>query len=225
MKKYNLLIEDDGKGMSCSQFNGVMYSFIKNQNFFQYGFSMKATALRLSSNFLILSKTSKEVPIGMINIQLRKKLKENDKNNNFILTPIVNYRLEKNEKKNKYTYTPKSNYPKESLNLILQIVPFLFNNNDELIKYFDSFNTGTHIFLFDLKTIHKDEVGYLRNDKESNNIMTNYELVFNKEENDIFLNEEIGFDNEFKKDIIDFSFKKYLNFLYLKPNTHCGIYL
>ena len=85
--------------MSCSQFNGVMYSFIKNQNkelnYFQYGFSMKATALRLANNFLIISKTSKEVSIGMISIQLQKKLKEKDKNNDFILTPIVNYRIEK----------------------------------------------------------------------------------------------------------------------------------
>ena len=224
-----LLIKDDGKGMSCSQFNGVMYSFIKNQNkelnFFQYGFSMKATALRLANNFLIISKTSKEVSIGMISIQLQKKLKENDKNNDFILTPIVNYRLEKIEKKNKYRYTPKSNYPAESINLILEIVPFLFSNIDELIKYFDTFDTGTHIYLFDLKTIHKDEIGYLKVTNENINITTNYELVFNKDENDIYLNEEIGFDNEFKKDIIDFSFKKYLNFLYLKPNTNCNIFL
>ena len=224
-----LLIKDDGKGMSCSQFNGVMYSFIKNQNkelnFFQYGFSMKATALRLANNFLIISKTSKEVSIGMISIQLQKKLKENDKNNDFILTPIVNYRLEKIEKKNKYRYTPKSNYPAESINLILEIVPFLFSNIDELIKYFDTFDTGTHIYLFDLKTIHKDEIGYLKVTNENINITTNYELVFNKDENDIYLNEEIGFDNEFKKDIIDFSFKKYLNFLYLKPNANCNIFL
>ena len=224
-----LLIKDDGKGMSCSQFNGVMYSFIKNQNkelnFFQYGFSMKATALRLANNFLIISKTSKEVSIGMISIQLQKKLKENDKNNDFILTPIVNYRLEKIEKKNKYRYTPKSNYPAESINLILEIVPFLFSNIDELIKYFDTFDTGTHIYFFDLKTIHKDEIGYLKVTNENINITTNYELVFNKDENDIYLNEEIGFDNEFKKDIIDFSFKKYLNFLYLKPNTNCNIFL
>ena len=224
-----LSIKDDGKGMSCSQFNGVMYSFIKNQNkelnYFQYGFSMKATALRLANNFLIISKTSKEVSIGMISIQLQKKLKEKDKNNDFILTPIVNYRIEKIEKKNQYKYIPKSNYPTESLNLILENITFLFKNSDELMKYFDSYDTGTHIYLFDLKTIHKNEIGYLKNDKENNSLITNYELIFNKEENDIYLNEEIGFDNEFKKDIIDFSFRKYLNFLYLKPKKHVDIYL
>ena len=73
-----LSIKDDGKGMTCSQFNGVMYSFIKNQNkelnFFQYGFSMKATALRLANNFLIISKTLKEISIGMISIELIKKM-------------------------------------------------------------------------------------------------------------------------------------------------------
>jgi hypothetical protein len=152
-------------------------------------------------------------------------LKEKDKNNDFILTPIVNYRIEKIEKKNQYKYIPKSNYPTESLNLILENITFLFKNSDELTKYFDSFDTGTHIYLFDLKTIHKDEIGYLKIDKKNNSLITNYELIFNKKENDIYLNEEIGFDNEFKKDIIDFSFRKYMNFLYLKPNTHVDIYL
>lgn len=102
IKKYKndeiyLSIKDDGIGMTCSEFNGVMFSFIKNQNkelnYFQYGFSMKATALRLANNFLIISKTIKEISIGMISIELQKKI--NDKNCDFILTPIVNYRIEK----------------------------------------------------------------------------------------------------------------------------------
>ena len=97
IKKYKndeiyLSIKDDGIGMTCSEFNGVMFSFIKNQNkelnYFQYGFSMKATALRLANNFLIISKTIKEISIGMISIELQKKI--NDKNCDFILTPIVN---------------------------------------------------------------------------------------------------------------------------------------
>ena len=229
IKKYKndeilLSIIDDGKGMTCREFNGIMFSFIKNQNkelnYFQYGFSIKVTALRLANNFLIISKTLKEVSIGMIGKELQKKLEDN---NDFILTPIINYRIEKIEKKNKYKYIPKSNYPNESLNLILEIIPFLFKNNDELIKYFDSFETGTHIYLFDLKTIHKNEIGYLQN--INNNITSNYELLFDKKENDIYLNEEIGFNEELKKNIIDFSFKKYLNFLYLKHNKHTNIFL
>ena len=233
IKKYKndeiyLSIKDDGKGMSCLQFNGVMYSFIKNQNkelkYFQYGFSMKATALRLANNFLIISKTLKEISIGMISIELQKKLLEDDKNNDLILTPIVNYRIEKIEKKNKYKYIPKSNYPNESINLILELIPFLFKDNDELIKYFDTFETGTHIYLFDLKTVHKNEIGYLKTN-ENNEIATSYELLFDEEENDIYLNEEIGFNEEFKKDIIDFSFKNYLKFLFLKPSASSNIFL
>ena len=229
IKKYKndeilLSIIDYGKGMTCREFNGIMFSFIKNQNkelnYFQYGFSIKVTALRLANNFLIISKTLKEVSIGMIGKELQKKLEDN---NDFILTPIINYRIEKIEKKNKYKYIPKSNYPNESLNLILEIIPFLFKNNDELIKYFDSFETGTHIYLFDLKTIHKNEIGHLNN--INNNITSNYELLFDKKENDIYLNEEIGFNEELKKNIIDFSFKKYLNFLYLKHYKHTNIFL
>ena len=237
-KKYKndeiyLSIKDDGIGMTCSEFNGVMFSFIKNQNkelnYFQYGFSMKATALRLANNFLIISKTKKEISIGMISIELQKKI--NDKNCDYILTPIVNYRIEKkdNNKHNSQKYIPKSNFPIESINLILEIIPFLFKSNDDLMKYFDSFETGTHIYLFDLKTIKKEENGYLKTIKEDNSlnksILSNYELLFDEEENDIYLNEDIGLNNEFKKNIIDFSLKKYLSFLYLKHNKHINIFI
>ena len=238
IKKYKndeiyLSIKDDGIGMTCSEFNGVMFSFIKNQNkelnYFQYGFSMKATALRLANNFLIISKTIKEISIGMISIELQKKI--NDKNCDFILTPIVNYRIEKkdNNKNNSQKYIPKSNFPIESINLILEIIPFLFKSNDDLMKYFDSFETGTHIYLFDLKTIKKEENGYLKTIKEDNSlnksILSNYELLFDEEENDIYLNEEIGLNDELKKNIIDFSLKKYLSFLYLKHNKHINIFI
>ena len=239
IKKYKndeiyLSIKDDGKGIPCSDFNGIMFSFLKNNkelNYFQYGFSMKATALRLADTFLIISKTIKEISIGMISKELQKKIDE--KNCDFILTPIINYRIEKTEKKN-VKYIPKSDFPIESINLILDIIPFLFKNNDELIDYFDSFETGTHIYLFDLRTIIKNENGYLKtshddnnnnNNNLTNNISTKYELIFDEEENDIYLNEDLGFTQEFKKNIIDFSFKKYLNFLYLKPNTSTNIFL
>ena len=237
-KKYKndeiyLSIKDDGIGMTCSEFNGVMFSFIKNQNkelnYFQYGFSMKATALRLANNFLIISKTIKEISIGMISIELQKKI--NDKNCDFILTPIVNYRIEKkdNNKNNSQKYIPKSNFPIESINLILEIIPFLFKSNDDLMKYFDSFETGTHIYLFDLKTIKKEENGYLKTIKEDNSlnksILSNYELLFDEEENDIYLNQDIGLNDELKKNIIDFSLKKYLSFLYLKQNKHINIFI
>ena len=238
IKKYKndeiyLSIKDDGIGMTCSEFNGVMFSFIKNQNkelnYFQYGFSMKATALRLANNFLIISKTIKEISIGMISIELQKKI--NDKNCDFILTPIVNYRIEKkdNNKNNSQKYIPKSNFPIESINLILEIIPFLFKSNDDLMKYFDSFETGTHIYLFDLKTIKKEENGYLKTIKEDNSlnksILSNYELLFDEEENDIYLNQDIGLNDELKKNIIDFSLKKYLSFLYLKHNKHINIFI
>ena len=54
-----------------------MFSFIKNQNkelnYFQYGFSMKASAIRLADSFLIISKTQKELSIGIISKRLQKK--------------------------------------------------------------------------------------------------------------------------------------------------------
>ena len=205
-------IKDDGKGIISPDFNGIMYSFIKNQNkelnYFQYGFSMKASAIRLADSFLIISKTSKEVSIGMISNSLQKKLKDND----FILTPIINYRIEKKES-NKMKYIAKSNFPSESLNLILEHINFLFKAEEELMNYFDTFDTGTHIYLFDLK-------------KKSNFLgEKNYELIFNEEENDICLNEDFEFDEELKKNIIDFSLKKYLSFMVLKPLKDVSIFI
>ena len=205
-------IKDDGKGIISPDFNGIMYSFIKNQNkelnYFQYGFSMKASAIRLADSFLIISKTSKEVSIGMISKSLQKKLKDND----FILTPIINYRIEKKES-NKMKYIAKSNFPSESLNLILEHINFLFKAEEELMNYFDTFDTGTHIYLFDLK-------------KKSNFLgEKNYELIFNEEENDICLNEDFEFDEELKKNIIDFSLKKYLSFMVLKPLKDVCIFI
>ena len=205
-------IKDDGKGIISPDFNGIMYSFIKNQNkelnYFQYGFSMKASAIRLADSFLIISKTSKEVSIGMISNSLQKKLKDND----FILTPIINYRIEKKES-NKMKYIAKSNFPSESLNLILEHINFLFKAEEELMNYFDTFDTGTHIYLFDLK-------------KKSNFLgEKNYELIFNEEENDICLNEDFEFDEELKKNIIDFSLKKYLSFMVLKPLKDVCIFI
>ena len=229
-----LSIKDDGKGISCIDFNGIMFSFIKNQNkelnYFQYGFSMKAAAMRLADSFLIISKTSKEVSIGMISKKLQTKINDSD----YILTPIVNYRIEKKIEKNKIKYIPKSNYPFESINLILEIITFLFKNNDEVMEYFNSFETGTHIYLFDLKTNDKSDTGYLKNLKENNsninnysgNIYSNYELLFDEEENDIYLNEDYEFSEEIKKNIIDFSFKKYINFMFLKkPCRNINIFL
>ena len=228
-----LSIKDDGKGISCKDFNGIMFSFIKNQNkelnYFQYGFTMKATALRLADSFLIISKTTKEVSIGMISKELQNKIKDSD----YILTPIVNYRIEKKIETNKMKYIPKSNFPFESINLILEIIPFLFKNMDELMEYFDSFDTGTHIFLFDLQTTDKSEIGYLKNSNENKlnignyneSICSNYELIFDKDENDIYLNEEYEFNEDMKKNIIDFSFKKYITFMFLKPYKGVNIFL
>ena len=219
-KRYNnseiyLSIKDDGKGILSQDFNGIMFSFIKNQNkelnYFQYGFSMKASAIRLAESFLIISKTSKEISIGMISKRLQKKLKDND----YILTPIVNYRIEKKEA-NKMKYCAKSNFPSESLNLILENINFLFKNEEELMNYFDSFDTGTHIYLFDLKKINN----CIFNDDEYD-----YELIFDEEENDIFINEDYGFNEELKKNTIDFSLKKYLSFIILKPYKDINIFL
>ena len=226
-----LSIKDDGKGMPCTEFNGVLFSFMKNQNkelnYFQYGFSMKTSALRLADSFLIISKTIKEVSIGLISCELQKILSEDKINSDYILTPIVNYKIEKNKEKN--NYIPKSNYPVESLKLILDEIYFLFKDKESLNEYFDTFETGTHIYLFDLRTNNKNEIGYLKTAKENNSsnntIVSNYELLFDEEKKDILLNNTLDIPDEFKNNLIDFSLKKYLKFLFLKQEQKINIYL
>ena len=226
-----LSIKDDGKGMTCSEFNGILFSFMKNKNkernYFQYGFSMKTSAIRLANSFLIISKTTKEISIGMISKSLQQKLKDDEINWDFILTPIVNYKIEQDKIENKYI--PKSNYPLESLNLILEEIPFLFKDKEALFDYFNTFESGTHIYLFDLRTKNKNETGYLKTMKENNElnkkIISNYELLFDQEDNDILLNENLDLNEEFKKNIIDFSFKKYLKFFFLKCDKKLNIFL
>ena len=65
-------------------------------------------------------------------------------------------------------YISKSNHPFELINLIFDLISFLFEDIEELMEYFDSFGTGTHIFLFDLKTNDNSEIYYLRTSKEKN---------------------------------------------------------
>ena len=95
----------------------------------------------------------------------------------------------------------------------MENISFLFKNEEELIDYFDSFDTGTHIYLFDLK-----KKTNILNEKE-------YELIFNAEENDIIINEDYDLGEEIKKDLIDFSLRKYLNFIILKPYKDVNIYI
>ena len=97
-------------------------------------------------------------------------------------------------------------------------------------KYFDTFQTGTHIYLFDLLTKNKNEIGYFKAMKDDNTlkvkIESNYELLFDEEEGDILLNNDnLDIPENLKKNLIDFSLKKYLKFLFLKSDTKINIYL
>ena len=203
-------IKDDGIGISSVEFNGLMYSFNKNENkelyYFQYGFNLKTSAMRLADSFLIITKRINEASIGLISINLQKEI-----SNDFILTPIINFKIEKSESKNKKNnYIPQSNYPLQCLDLILQQINFIFESKEKLYEYLDSFENGTHIFLFDLKKINDE-----------------YEFEFNKEKYDIYYNtfyEELGFDENLKQMLIDISLVQYLNFIQIK-HINAKIYI
>jgi hypothetical protein len=206
-----LSVIDDGVGICTKEFNQILFSFSVNEkkeyNFFRYGVSMKTSAIRLANSLLLISKTDEEASVGILSKSLQVKL-----DTDFILTPIVNFKIKKENGKN--NYIPKSNFSKQSLSLILHEIKFLFKEEENFFAYLDSFNTGTHIFLYDLKQISsiKSEI----------NKLTNYELLFDIEKKDILFN---YFDIQVgEKNYIDCSLHLYLKFLFLK-NSHVNVSL
>jgi hypothetical protein len=222
-------IIDDGRGIPVKEFNQTLYSFSVNEkkeyNFFQFGVTMKASAIRLGNSFFIISKTENELSIGILSKNLQIKL-----STDLILTPIVNYKIENDKQSppvatntsttNTSTntgnllntkYLPKSNFATQSLNLILNEVKFIFSDQNELFNYIETFETGTHIFIYDLRQItsSKNELNQIRN----------YELLFDYENKDIlfnYFNMQIG-----ERRYLDCSLKKYLRLMFIKqPNIN-----
>jgi hypothetical protein len=207
-----LSITDDGNGININDFNQIMYSFSTNEkkehNFFKFGISMKTSAIRLANSFLILTKTENEASIGLLSKNMQIKL-----DTDFILSPIVNFKINHTIKINDIEaegwnkkYIPRSNLAIQSLNLILVEIRFLFKNEYDLFNYFESFETGTHILLCDLKQISLN--------KKELNQLTNYELFFDYENKDILFN--LFYIQTGERNYIDCSLKNYIKFIFLK---------
>ena len=210
-KKIVLSIIDNGIGISSEIFNKMMFSFgdkseknLNNtlHNYYNFGITLKSSCMRLSDSLLIISKTKNEFSIGLISNSMQMKI-----NNDLIVTPIVNYIHKDN------IFEFKSQYALQSLNLILNEVRFLFWNEEELFSYIKTFQTGTHIFLFDFKQFSPK--------KENLGNLNNFELLFDYNEKDILYNIFYIFNNN--RDLIDVSLKKYIQNLYL--NNNCNIYI
>lgn len=135
-KILTLVTKDDGKGISIKKFNKIMYSFSvspnNEYNFFKYGLSLKASALRLGNSLLIISKTDTSLSVGLISKNLQSKY-----NTEFVVTPIVNYAIAEGRK-----YVPISTMAVQTINMIINEVKFMFYTVDELFAYADSFERG-----------------------------------------------------------------------------------
>ena len=225
-----LSISDNGIGIEKETFNKILFYFDakdtsitscinNNQNYLNKNINIKSCCLRLGDSVFILSKTKSELNIGLISKQLQMKM-----HNDLILTPLVNYEIikdEKNEGKNKYIF--KSQMGLQSENIILNEIRFLFWSIDELFSFADKFETGTHIFIFDLKQFSAD--------KNYVNKINNFELFFGyKSEYDLkyndilyntilkqkYLNEQNNTNN--LMNTIDVSLRKYLELFLLNYN-------
>ena len=201
-----LSIIDDGRGMNSIEFNQALYSFRQNKNkefrYFSFGFSLKLSSLRIGDSFVIITKTKNEISIGGISKSLQKLIESE-----MVFTPIINYKIvEEVVDGNTVTkYVPKSNFPRQTLEIILNELWFMFKNEEELKEYFSSFKTGTHIFIYNLKKKLVNDIS-----RES------FEFVFDREENDIYYNTPFEEFSEKWHQYIDLSLVQYLNFFKLK---------
>ena len=225
-----ITISDNGVGIEKEIFNKILFYFDakdtsitscinNNQNYLNKNINIKTCCMRLGDSVFILSKTKSELNIGLISKQLQMKM-----HNDLILTPLVNYEIvkdEKNEGKNKYIF--KSQMGLQSENIILNEIRFLFWSIDELFSFADKFETGTYIFIFDLKQFS--------NDKNHINKINNFELFFGyKREYDLkyndilyntilkqrYLNDDKNKNNLLNT--IDVSLRKYLELFLLNYN-------
>lgn len=201
-KKIVLSIIDNGKGIDSDIFNRMLLSFsessetIIHNEFYQFGVTMKASCIRIANSFFIMSKTETEMSIGLISYNLQTKL-----GTDLILTPIVNYSIEPNG-----GYKLKKQFSLQSANLIINEIKFLFYDINSLFSYANTFQAGTHIFLYDLRQIS--------NDTNKINCLDNFELFLNYNNKDILYN--LFCLQTQKQTAIDSSLRQYIKNLYIK---------
>ena len=226
-----LSIGDNGQGIEKEIFNKILFCFDakdtsitscinNNQNYLNKNINIKSCCLRLGDSVFILSKTKTELNIGLISKQLQMKM-----HNDLILTPLVNYEIIKEEKsegiKNKYLF--KSQMGLQSENIILNEIRFLFWSVDEIFSFADKFNTGTYIFIFDLKQFSPNKT--LINKINNFELFFGYKNEYDLQYNDIlyntilkqkYLNEENNKNNMLN--MIDVSLRKYLELFLFNYN-------
>ena len=226
-----LSIGDNGQGIEKEIFNKILFCFDakdtsitscinNNQNYLNKNINIKSCCLRLGDSVFILSKTKTELNIGLISKQLQMKM-----HNDLILTPLVNYEIIKEEKsegiKNKYLF--KSQMGLQSENIILNEIRFLFWSVDEIFSFADIFNTGTYIFIFDLKQFSPNKT--LINKINNFELFFGYKSEYDLQYNDIlyntilkqkYLNEENNKNNMLN--MIDVSLRKYLELFLFNYN-------
>ena len=226
-----LSIGDNGQGIEKEIFNKILFCFDakdtsitscinNNQNYLNKNINIKSCCLRLGDSVFILSKTKTELNIGLISKQLQMKM-----HNDLILTPLVNYEIIKEEKsegiRNKYLF--KSQMGLQSENIILNEIRFLFWSVDEIFSFADKFNTGTYIFIFDLKQFSPNKT--LINKINNFELFFGYKSEYDLQYNDIlyntilkqkYLNEENNKNNMLN--MIDVSLRKYLELFLFNYN-------
>jgi len=213
-----LIIKDDGKGIPSLNFIQMIFSFSINEkkefNFFKCGMKMKTSIIRLCNSFLIISKTDNEINLGLVSKNLQDRF-----NTDFFITPMINFSYTKN------SIIPKSVLYMQTLFFVFEEINFIFSSFEKFIEYIKSFNTGTHIFLYDFKkTFSNDQRKHFFSFEQSDDIfLKNYELFFDLESKDIICTH---FENTIPdRSLIDCSFNNYIKFLFLRHNEEINFFV
>lgn len=201
-KKMVLSVIDNGIGIDSVVFNKLLLSFTESSEtkihneFYKFGVTMKASCIRIANSFFIISKTETEMNIGLISYNFQTKL-----GTDLILTPIVNYSIEP-----KGGFALKKQFSLQSTNLIINEIKFIFYDINSLFAYANSFETGTHIFLYDLRQIS--------NDPNKINCLENFELYLAYSNKDILYN-LFNLQTE-NQSSVDCSLRQYIKNMFIK---------
>ena len=205
-----LTIKDDGSGISKRKFNKLVClnstNELKENKFFEFGFTFRSSLMRLADSVLIISNKKKyhEISVGLMS-----KTLQNLATLDYLINPVINFRFDPKTK----NLVPTSIYYNEILCIILNEIQFIFPNAESFLDYIRHTNTGTHLFLYNLKCMNKTAY----------NTEPTYEITSCEDTKDIlfnYFNIQVGLPG-----YIDSSLKTYLRYSYLKHSQRNKIFI
>ena len=190
-------VKDNGIGIAASQFPHFLTYFgpgIVQEGGIDYMAilgSVKLSLLRIADSFLMISKSEDKLCVGLVSLPYMKEA-----NSNSVTTPYAIYSISRSENGGVY-FTPDTSNSLCMVNTILYYTPQLFAGEAKLLEHCksDSFATGTHLFIYNFS--HREEPMQISVESSRKDIIIRYKECE-------------------KLNMIDFSLRTYVKFLFLK---------